>query len=79
MRCIRIYTSWIHETAQLTDAEKGRLIDSLVRFLVFGKEESPDGNERFVYPLMINRIRREGDTHERKKVQRAKEREELAR
>lgn len=70
VRCIRIYTSWPAETASLTHAEKGRLIDSLVRFVIMGKEEPPPGNERFVYTLMIDRIRREQGTHDRKKAKR---------
>lgn len=76
MRCIRIYDSWEQETAELTDAEKGRLIDSLVYFLKTGEERPPEGNERFVYPLMMERIRRENDTHERTKARRAEERRE---
>ena len=74
MKCIRIYASWDAETASLTDAEKGRLIDNLVEYLKTGEERPPEGNERFVYPLMMERIRRENDTHERTKARRAEER-----
>ena len=72
--CLRIYESWTNETAALTDAEKGRLIDSLVAFISTGKEQPPTGNERFIYPLMIGRVRRELDTHERKKAERKENR-----
>ena len=75
MNCIRIYRSWPAETATLTDAEKGRLMDCLVHFLITGEERPPEGNERFVYPLMMERIRREDQTHERNKQRRAEERE----
>lgn len=67
---IRIYASWFAETEKLTYAEKGRLIDSLVRFSVMDEEAPPPGNERIVYPMMIERIRRERNTHERKKAER---------
>ena len=72
--CIRIYESWSKETAALTDAEKGRLIDSLVAFLSTGEEHPPTGNERFIYPLMIGRVRREIETHERKAAERKENR-----
>lgn len=68
--CIRIYPSWREETAALTDEEKGRLIDALMDYLTTGTEQKPEGNERYVYPLMINRIRRENETHERKTAER---------
>ena len=67
---IRIYTSWLSETSQLTDAEKGQLMDALIYFLIMDKEKPPGGNARFVYPLMIERIRRENSTHERKRFER---------
>ncbi len=70
MNCIRIYESWEHETEPLTLEEKGRLIDCLVEYARTGEEKLPEGNERFVYPLMIERIRRENDTHERRKAER---------
>lgn len=79
MRYIRIYTSWMAETSGLTFAEKGRLIDSLVRFVVMGKAEPPPGNERFVYQLMIDRIRRENETHERHRAEREAKRNDRSR
>jgi len=75
IRYIRIYTSWKEETAKLTSAEKGRLIDSLIDYAITGKEKEPEGNERFIYPGLMQRIRREAETHERKKQQRREERE----
>ena len=70
MPFIRIYASWFAETAQLTDAEKGQLIDALIRSVVLDKDEPPEGNGRFVYPLLIERIRRESSTHNRRKEER---------
>lgn len=76
---IRIYSSWFAETASLNDAEKGRLIDSLIRFVIMDKEEPPPGNERIIYPIMIDRIRRERDTHERHKAEREAKRNDRKR
>lgn len=71
----RIYGSWTEETAALDEAEKGRLIDSLVAYIKTGEERPPEGNERFIYPQMIERIKREQETHEKTKARRAAERE----
>ena len=64
---IRIYDTWRTETKLLTEQEKGRLIDLLIDFLVTGEEQQPEGNERFLYPLLIQRIRQEQETHDRKR------------
>lgn len=66
MHYIRIYDSWKKETAALTDEEKGRLMDALIDYLVTGQDQMPEGNERFLYPTLIDRIRRENETHERR-------------
>ena len=71
----RIYASWTKETAALSPEEKGRLVDALVSFVITGDEKLPEGNERFIYPQMIERIRREQDTHDKTKARRAAERE----
>ena len=67
---IRIYSDWFAQTAQLTDADKGKLIDALLRSVIFDREELPEGNARFVYPQIMERIRREIDTHNRRKMER---------
>ena len=69
MKYIRLYLTWIRETEQLTHEEKGRLIDALIEYATTGKENPPEGNERFVYPVLIERIRRENETHERHKAE----------
>ena len=69
-RYIRIYTSWFAETSQLTDAEKGQLIDALLNSLVMGKDKPPEGNARFIFPQLMERIKRENETHERHKAER---------
>jgi hypothetical protein len=66
MVCVRIYESWQQETAQLTHEEKGRLVDSLVEFALTGEEKQPEGNEKYIYPMMAQRIRQEKETHERR-------------
>ena len=66
MVCIRIYDSWQQETEHLTHEEKGRLVDSLVAFALSGEEKQPEGNEKFIYPMMAQRIRQEKETHERR-------------
>ena len=67
---IRIYTSWFAETSQLTDAEKGQLIDALLNSLIMGKDKPPEGNARFIFPQLMERARRENETHERRKAER---------
>ena len=69
-RYIRIYTSWFAETSQLTDAEKGQLIDALLNSLIMGKDKPPEGNARFIFPQLMERIRRDNETHERHKAER---------
>lgn len=69
---IRIYESWKDETEQLTDAEKGRLIDALIDYAITRREVKPAGNERFVYKVLVKRIQRENETHERKLEERRK-------
>lgn len=66
MICIRIYDSWKQETAHLNAEEKGKLIDELVDFALTGQEQQPEGNERFIYPVLVQRIRQEKETHERR-------------
>lgn len=66
MKAVRLYESWKQETAQLTLEEKGRLVEELIEYAITGKEERPEGNERFIYPLLVARIRREAETHERR-------------
>lgn len=74
MQYIRVYKSWREETAQLTDDEKGRLVDSLIDYLITGEAKEPEGNEKYLYPLMVDRIRRENETHDRREMERSLER-----
>lgn len=69
---VRLYDSWKEETAMLTAEEKGRLVDYLVEYAVTGQEQEPEGNERFVYPALAARIKRERETSERHKAELAK-------
>jgi hypothetical protein len=64
---IRILNSWKEETKALTDAEKGRLVDALIEYQITGKDQQPEGNEKLIYPVMAERIRRENATSERHK------------
>ena len=63
---VRIYDCWKKETENLTHEEKGRLIDYLVEYAITGKDQDPEGNEKYIYPAMADRIRRENETHERR-------------
>lgn len=68
---IRIYAEeWDSQTSQLTDAEKGQLVDALILSVVTGQQKAPSGNARFVFSGMIRRIWREVETHERRKQER---------
>ena len=66
---IRLYESWKQETALLTHEEKGRLIDYLIEYAITGQDQQPEGNEKFIYPVMAERIRRENATSERHKAE----------
>ena len=66
---IRIYDCWKKETEKLTHEEKGRLIDYLVEYAITGKDQAPEGNEKYIYPVMADRIRRENETHERRNAE----------
>ena len=69
---VRLYSSWKEETAMLKEEKKGRLIDCLVEYAVTGQDQMPEGNERFVYPALAARIRRERETSEKHKMELAK-------
>ena len=68
---VRLYESWKEETAMLTAEEKGRLVDCLVEYAVTGQDQEPEGNERFVYPALAARIKRENETRDRHIAERA--------
>ena len=70
MQYIRILNSWKEETKALTDAEKGRLIDALIEYQITGKDQKPEGNERFIYPMLSERIRHDNEVREQKKAER---------
>jgi len=70
MQYIRILNSWKEETKALTDAEKGRLIDALIEYQITGKDQKPAGNERFIYPMLSERIRHDNEVREQKKAER---------
>lgn len=72
---IRLYESWKWETALLTQEEKGRLIDEVMEYHLTGKEKMPEGNERYIYPVIIERIKDQHETTERNRTKRKKERE----
>lgn len=84
MKFFRIYETWLKETDGLTLEEKGRLIDCLVDYLLTGRNYVQEllnggktplkGNERYYYPSFIDRIRRENETHDRHKAERAEAR-----
>ena len=67
---IRIYDSWKEETAALTDEEKGKLIDALIDYQVTDQKRVPEGNGRFLYPLMVGRIERDNEVRELRKAER---------
>lgn len=76
---IRIYAEdWEAQTEQLSDADKGQLIDALVRSVVTGTQDPPKGNARFVFSGMIRRIWREINAHARKKEEREAKRNDRA-
>lgn len=56
---IPIYLSWLEDTEQLSDQEKGRLIDALVLFARGEEWQSRiKGNEKFVVKLLMGQIER---------------------
>lgn len=72
---IRLFESWKQETEQLTLEEKGRLIDAVMEYHLTGIEKQPEGNERYIYPVIIDRIRDQHETTERNRIRRKAERE----
>lgn len=58
-----LYYNWIEDTKELTDAEKGRLIDAIV---LFARGEDGDsritGNERYCFPMYKSQLRRSRKT-----------------
>ena len=70
-RYIRLYAEeWESQTGQLTDAEKGQLVDALMLSVATGQQKAPSGNARFAFSGMISRIWREINTHEKKREER---------
>lgn len=64
MKYIKVYYDFNEVTAQLSDAEKGRLIGAMVAY-ASGKEEEVklSGAEKYLYPLLRAQIDRDAATY----------------
>lgn len=56
---VKVFYDWIEQTAALTDAERGRLINAIVLYARAGEEAELAGNERFVFPLFRSALERD--------------------
>ncbi len=65
MKYIKVYYDWIDATQMLKDAEKGRLIDAMVRYAKGeGLPKDFSGNEQYVFPMFKLQLDRDGDAYE---------------
>ncbi|NLL91656.1 MAG: hypothetical protein GX222_04455 [Ruminococcaceae bacterium] len=56
---LHLHNSIYKNTSLLSDAEFGRLIRSVLIYLITDHRPEPAGNERFVLPFLIHEIDRE--------------------
>ena len=62
-----IYDTWTEETKELTDAEKGRLIDAVMLYFTGREyEHKLTGNERYLFPTFQTRIDRNKQAYDEK-------------
>lgn len=65
MKYIKVYHDWTEATRMLKDAEKGRLIDAMVRYAKGeGYPDNLSGNEQYVFPMFQMQLDRDGDAYE---------------
>lgn len=60
---IKLFLSWAEATAELTDAEKGRLVDAMIAHARGDPYQLP-GNERFVFPVFKSQLDRDAAAYE---------------
>ena len=60
---IKLFLSWAETTSELTDAEKGRLVDAMIAYARGDPYQMP-GNERFVFPVFKSQIDRDSAAYE---------------
>lgn len=70
MTYVKVYQDWTQQTKKLKAAEKGRLIDAMIAYMVTGEDptESLVGNEQFLFPVFqaqIDRDRQELENYSR--------------
>ena len=61
MTYVKVYQDWTQQTKELKAAEKGRLIDAMIAYMVTGEEQTENltGNERFIFPVFQAQIDRD--------------------
>ena len=61
MAYVKVYADWTRATAKLKDAEKGRLIDTMVVYATTGEDRSDAlcGNEQYLFPVFQASIDRD--------------------
>lgn len=65
MKYIKVYYDWTDATQMLKDAEKGRLIDAMVKYARGeGLPKDFSGNEQYVFPMFKLQLDRDGDAYE---------------
>lgn len=65
MKYIKVYHDWTEATRMLKDAEKGRLIDAMVRYARGeGFPDNLSGNEQYVFPMFQMQLDRDGDAYD---------------
>ena len=57
------FKDWENATIELSDSEKGRLMNAVVA-LANGEEVTVNGNEKFVLPLFMSRFKEENEEEE---------------
>lgn len=60
---IKLFLSWAETTAELTDSEKGSLVDAMIAY-ARGDPYRLTGNERFVFPVFKSQIDRDAAAYE---------------
>lgn len=63
---LKVYFSFEDDTQALTDAEKGNLLLSMLRYAKDGKEPQLTGNERFLFPVFRAQMDRDIEVYDTK-------------
>ena len=61
-----LYTGYLEVLEPYSDAERGRLMTAMLRYGIYGEVPDFTGNERFIWPMLQDRINRDIENYRKK-------------